>query len=134
MKRWILGGLVFASALAHAQSEIEFTSGNAFLERANLFERMSDGREPPNELNMQKVMYFLGSVNGLRHANAALDAMHKIGKTDSAVFIACIPPSATARQLVKVIKAGMEQTPESLHLPYSLFAQTTLAKTYPCPG
>jgi len=83
---------------------------------------------------MQRTMYFLGSVNGLRHTNAALAAMHKIGKTDSAVFVACIPPSATALQLIKVIKAGLEQSPENLHLPYALLAQTTLATTNPCPG
>ena len=134
MKRWFLGGLVCVSALAQAQSEVDFTSGNAFLERARLFERMSDGSEPANELNLQRAMYFLGSVNGLRHTNAALAAMHKIGKTDSAVFVACIPPSATARQLIKVIKAGMEQNSANLHLPYALLAQTTLATTYPCPG
>lgn len=134
MLRWFFGGLVCVSSLAQAQSDVDFTSGNAFLERAGLFERLSEGREPATELNMQRTMYFLGSVNGLRHTNAALATMHRIGKTDSAVFVACIPPSATARQLIKVITAGLEQSPENLHLPYALLAQTTLAKTYPCPG
>jgi hypothetical protein len=134
MKQWFLGGLVCVSALAQAQSEVDFTSGNDFLERAGLFERLSDGREPVTERNMQRTMYFLGSVNGLRHTNAALAAMHKIGKTEPAVFVACIPPSATARQVIKVITAGLEQSPENLHLPYALLAQTTLAKTYPCNG
>jgi hypothetical protein len=134
MKRWFFGGLVCVSALAQAQSEIDITSGNAFLERAGLFERMSEGREPSNELNLQKIMYFLGSVNGLRQANDALKVMNRHGKTDSSKYVACIPPKATSRQLVKVIKSGMEQSPEDLHLPYALLAQTTLAKTYPCPG
>ena len=134
MKRWFFVGLVCVSALAQAQSEVDFTSGNAFLERAGLFERMSEGREPSDELNLQKIMYFLGSVNGLRQANDALKVMNRHGKTDSSKYVACIPPKATSRQLVKVIKSGMEQSPEDLHLPYALLAQTTLAKTYPCPG
>lgn len=134
MKRLIFGSLLLAAGLAHAQSEIDITTANVFLERASLFERMSEGREPADELNLQKIMYFLGSVNGLRQANDALKVMNRHGKTDSSKYVACIPPKATSRQLVKVIKSGMEQSPEDLHLPYALLAQTTLAKTYPCPG
>lgn len=133
LKTFLMGILIAMAGAAQAQNDIDFETGNEFLERAKLFEQVDTRLEPANEANMRKITYFLGAVNGIRSVNTAFGVMHRLAKSE-AKYVACIPSGVTARQLVKVIKAGMEQTPESLHLPYALLSQATLTKTYPCRG
>lgn len=133
MKACLLAALILASPFAMAKEEISMETGNDFLARAQLFERIDAGRAPADPDNMDKLYYLFGAVSAMQNVNSALGSMHRMGKSEPR-FVACIPKGVTARQLILLLKTGLEKSPESLHLPYSFVSQLTLVENYPCPG
>lgn len=128
-KWWVIGAACIAASTASAQGQLN--TGNEFLQAVERMDSASRDGRGSHTLEFGNSMAVLHLVRGIRETNGIINLMNESTGTQN-TNVACIPPSATVGQLVRVIRSELEKTPAVLHAPFTMLAQGVLVRIYPC--